>query len=749
MTKHIAAAGVVAACVGTLFVSSYRETRAEEDVRLDVPPANPSPDQTEVGDAVRDDYSLATRIALLIQEEIGWNEFAVQRLIDPAVQDFSNGLVADRQRILDALKPFAPNATETSYLNKTAKDARESEAIMAQRRSAADNGSDGSGERDLKEGEFDRLARPTSLDRDSAWAAEIASFRGGVAAAYLNSTGLQSPLGNPRSDNLINNPAGILPGVTEGGSLFPPMAIIKAPHANSGVAIDAVVGVGSVAQVGTGGDVIQGVDGNPVGKQAGNVGAAGAGNVASSPTAPGSIGSNRPSGLFSGPAAGVQGPQVPSTSTQNPTGLLSGPAAGVQGPQVPSTATQNPTGLLSGPAAGVQGPQVPSTSTQNPTGLFSGPAAGVQGPQVPSTSTQNPTGLFSGPAAGVQGPQVPTTSTQNPTGLFSGPAAGVQGPQVPSTSTQNPSGLFSGPAAGVQGPQVPSTSTQNPTGLLSGPAAGVQGPQAGTTSTQNPTGLLSGPAAGTQGPQSVTASTQNPSGLLSGQASDIANPTAVNQRPSVNTVQPNVNLSTRNTVGELMKTRFRRPNAALSQPPVANQNSRAQTNNPPLVGLARTREAAKVDQVQTAGGDLDTPQGTATVNRTTQRANAPVAGQAADLRLNPKSRGDRPATSTVDRGGSESDADDRGNRDFDVILVHRQTAVQSLAASKWLLENSARDRRDHAFLMHELEMQKSLLDQIVVFRKFASNDLERVLKRAEATVRKTLHETQQMVEDIE
>ncbi|MDB5339368.1 MAG: hypothetical protein JWN70_4987, partial [Planctomycetaceae bacterium] len=290
MWKRILLIGALLACVSSFTRSVRHETRAEDEPLAPAVRSNRNATEEPVLDEAYTDCGLAARVAILLQEEIGWNEFGADHVIDPEIQKMTRHTIFERQRLLRNIRSFAPDATRNGYVNTNAKDARDIAAPIA----SAQPGRSLSHSSAMKNGkhqepEVDRLARFTPLDRASAWAAAMASYRGAVAAALRKNAGLQSPMINPPSDNLITNPAGILPGNSEGGSLNPPVAGIQAPGANSAAAI----GVGGLGQVAAG----TGVGSNAA------VGAGSLGGI--NPTATGTARSASTGGLLSGPAAGA------------------------------------------------------------------------------------------------------------------------------------------------------------------------------------------------------------------------------------------------------------------------------------------------------------------------------------------------------------------------------------------------------------------------------------------------------------
>ncbi|MDB5335805.1 MAG: hypothetical protein JWN70_1424 [Planctomycetaceae bacterium] len=686
MSKRILVAGSLLALVGYACISERHLIDAEEDAPSGVSAANPLANEDSLVDAEHADVTLASWIALLAQEEIGWNEFGAARAIDPDTQRFARNMIEERQNLLKKLKPFAPDATHVGYLNKTAKDAR-AMGITVVRKPHAIIGRDGK----RQAPEDHRLDQPSPVDRTSAEAARVASYKGRVAAAVRNNYALQSPANPPTSDISDNNPAQIIAGESVGGDP-PPVAGIVAPGANSVGALP----VGGVVQ----------------GSVAGVNGAQMAGNASVNPG--GAVG------------AGIQGRQTGNAST-NPSGLLSGPATGTNSATGANAGT-GPSGLPSGPAAGTPGPQSGNTSSKNPTGLLSGPAAGANLNPAQGTGSNNPSGLLSGPAAGVQGPQSGSTGSTNSTGLLSGPAAGSQGPQSGNTSSKNPTGLLSGPAASSNATPAQSAGSNNPSGLLSGPAAGVQGPQSGNTSSKNPTGLLSGPAAGNKN------------------SSDSPTQTAPTNAAPNNGVskQAAASTSSANPIGQKAQNQTAQSNPSQVQNGISRVDA---LGNPvavvPLVdagGIATTGDVGVVEDYS----NPPTGVGSGGVS-TTGRIN-PSSGSSGAQRTSQPVTNDDSVLLTSERRTMAMDARGSGNRTFDVATVERQLAVQSLAGSKRLLEQKTGHEIDRAFIRQEMAMQKDLLDKLAIFQKHASPELKDVLANAERELIHNMKMTRQLIE---
>ncbi len=71
-------------------------------------------------------------------------------------------------------------------------------------------------------------------------------------------------------------------------------------------------------------------------------------------------------------------------------------------------------------------------------------------------------------------------------------------------------------------------------------------------------------------------------------------------------------------------------------------------------------------------------------------------------------------------------------RDFSVVQVERELAAQSLASHKELLANKSGPEFDEWFLAQQIGIHKSLRDKLIIYQRYVSSDLGKVLADGEA-----------------
>lgn len=71
-------------------------------------------------------------------------------------------------------------------------------------------------------------------------------------------------------------------------------------------------------------------------------------------------------------------------------------------------------------------------------------------------------------------------------------------------------------------------------------------------------------------------------------------------------------------------------------------------------------------------------------------------------------------------------------RDFNVVQVERELAVQSLASSKEMLMNKTGADFDACFLAQQIGIHKSLRDKLIVYQRYVSSDLVKVFSEGES-----------------
>lgn len=87
-------------------------------------------------------------------------------------------------------------------------------------------------------------------------------------------------------------------------------------------------------------------------------------------------------------------------------------------------------------------------------------------------------------------------------------------------------------------------------------------------------------------------------------------------------------------------------------------------------------------------------------------------------------------------------------RAFNIVQVERELAIQSLAASKELLANKTGPDFDEWFLAEQLGIHKSLRDKLIIYQRYASSDLGKVLADGEAAAVDHLAQTNDLLSKI-
>ncbi|MDB5340944.1 MAG: hypothetical protein JWN70_6563 [Planctomycetaceae bacterium] len=87
-------------------------------------------------------------------------------------------------------------------------------------------------------------------------------------------------------------------------------------------------------------------------------------------------------------------------------------------------------------------------------------------------------------------------------------------------------------------------------------------------------------------------------------------------------------------------------------------------------------------------------------------------------------------------------------RDFSVVQVERDLAVQSLASSKELLVNKTGSDFDEWFLAQQIGIHKSLRDKLIIYQRYVSSDLGKVFAEGEAASVAHLAQTNELLSQV-
>jgi hypothetical protein len=89
------------------------------------------------------------------------------------------------------------------------------------------------------------------------------------------------------------------------------------------------------------------------------------------------------------------------------------------------------------------------------------------------------------------------------------------------------------------------------------------------------------------------------------------------------------------------------------------------------------------------------------------------------------------ATGTTTNGTSRPGLVSSANRDFNVVQIERELAVQRLASSRKLLNERRGEEFDFYFLAQQIAMQKKLRDELIVYQRHVSPALAEIFMDGE------------------
>lgn len=119
-----------------------------------------------------------------------------------------------------------------------------------------------------------------------------------------------------------------------------------------------------------------------------------------------------------------------------------------------------------------------------------------------------------------------------------------------------------------------------------------------------------------------------------------------------------------------------------------------------------------------------------------------LKAKAKDARLIDDGQGDEASRSAPDVRDTTSQSEER---DFSIVQLERELAVQSLASSKMLLNALSGPEFDLWFLAQQVAIHKCLRDQMIVYQRHVSSNLARVFAQGERAADDHLAKSQRLL----